>query len=144
MITLSGKRKREEEVERKKEVGIKRNYNVKYIGESNRSGYERGREHIAQFRNMEERSHLMKHYLKYHKNIGLEDMEVGMRIRSTFKSAMERQVAEAVAICRDESQGISLMNSKAEYNRCKLPRLNTQSIEDQVKEIEEKKRERKK
>ena len=27
------------------------------------------------------------------------------------------------------------MNSKAD-NRCKLPRLNTQSIEDQIKEIE--------
>ena len=139
-----GKRKREEEVKSEcSEKERKRNYNVKYIGESNRSGYERGREHIAQFRNMEERSHLLKHYLKCHKNIGIEDMEVGMKIRSSFRSAIERQISEAVAICREESQGTNLMNSKAEYNRCKLPRLNTQSIEEQIKEVEEEKKKEK-
>ena len=32
------------------------------------------------------------------------------------------------------------MNSKAEYNRCKLPRLNTQGMEEQLKEAEEEKK----
>merc|ERR1712198_15843 len=69
--------------------------------------------------------------------------EVGMKVKSTFKSAIERQISEAVAIGLAESKGLSLMNSKAEYNRCKLPRLNTQSIEDQIEELEtEKKREK--
>ena len=63
-------------------------------------------------------------------------MEVGMKVRSTFKSAIERQISEAVAICKEEREGTNLMNSKAEYNRCKLPRLNTQSLEDQIKEAE--------
>ena len=58
-----------------------------------------------------------------------------MKWRS-FKSAIERQITEAVAISIEEGKGTTLMNSKAEYNRCKLPRLNTQSIEDQAKEIE--------
>ena len=139
-----GKRKREEESDKEnKERKLERNYNVKYIGETNRSGYERGREHMAQFRNLDARSHLLKHYLKYHKNIGIENMEVGMRVKSTFKSAIERQISEAVAICRDERDGINLMNSKAEYNRCKLPRLNTQSIEDQLREAEEEKKKEK-
>ena len=109
---------------------------VKYIGESNRSGYERGKEHLDQFRNMDERSHLLKHYLQFHRGIEIEDMEIGMKVRSTFKSAIERQISEAVAICKEEREGTSLMNSKAEYNRCKLPRLNTQSLEDQMKEAE--------
>ena len=33
----------------------------KYIGETNKSAYERGKEHIKQFLNMEEKSHLLKH-----------------------------------------------------------------------------------
>ena len=67
-------------------------------------------------------------------------MEVGMKVRSTFKSAIERQISEAVAISRAENEGVTLMNYKAEYNRCKLPRLNTQSLEDQIKEAETEKK----
>ena len=70
-------------------------------------------------------------------------MEVGMKVLSTFKSAIERQISEAVAISREEKNGTLLMNSKAEYNRCKLPRLNTQCISDQIEELErEKQREK--
>ena len=121
----------------------KPNYEVKYIGETNRSGYERGREHMAQYKNMDGGSHLLKHYLKHHKNIGMEEMEIGRKIKSSFKSAIERQISEAVAISRADKEGVILMNSKAEYNRCKLPRLNTQSIEDQMKEAEEEKKKEK-
>ena len=135
------KRKREEEeggeVERKKNG--RTDYKVKYIGESNRSGYERGREHWNQFKNMEERSHLLKHYLQHHKDIKPEEMEIGMKVKSKFKSAIERQISEAVAISREERDGTILMNSKAEYNRCKLPRLNTMSLAEQMKEAEEEK-----
>ena len=89
------KRKREEEnTGRKKERNDKESYNVRYIGESNRSGYERGREHMAQFKNMHEGSHLLKHYLRCHKDIDIEQMEVGMKIKSSFKSAVERQISE--------------------------------------------------
>ena len=141
------KRKREADVKERggddedrdkerKEISNKGSYTVKYIGESNRSGYERGREHIEQFRNMRDQSHLLKHYLQCHKDMDIEEMEVGMRVRSTFKSAIERQISEAVAISRAESEGTILMNSKAEYNRCKLPRLNTQTLEDQIKEAD--------
>lgn len=117
---------------------------VKYVGESNRSGYERGKEYMEQFRNMREQSHLLKHYLQCHKDIDLEEMEVGMKVRSTFISAIERQISEAVAISRAESEGTTLMNSKAEYNRCKLPRVNTQTLEDQIKEAETEKEKEKK
>ena len=149
------KRKREAELKERggddedrdkerKEISNKSSYTVKYIGESNRSGYERGREHIEQFRNMRDQSHLLKHYLQWHKDMDIEEMEVGMKVRSTFKSAIERQISEAVAISRAESEGTILMNSKAEYNRCKLPRLNTQTLEDQIKEADtEKEKERK-
>ena len=109
---------------------------MKYIGESNRSGYESDKEYMDQFKNMDERSHLLKHYLQHHKNMYIHVMEVGIKVRSTFKNAIERQISEAVAICKEEREGTNLMNSKAEYNRCKLPHLNTQSLEDQIKEAE--------
>ena len=57
-----------------------------------------------------------------------------MRIKASFKSAIERQISEAVAIAREESKPTELMNSKAEYNRCKLPRLTAKSFEEQEKE----------
>ena len=129
-------RKRKSEVEKEEKKVQKESYKVKYVGETNRSGYERGREHVKQFMNMEEGSHLIKHYLQCHRNIQMEEMEFGMKVRASFKSAIERQISEAVAISLEEKSGTKLMNSKAEYNRCKLPRLNTQSIEDQIKEIE--------
>ena len=44
-----------------------------------------------------------------------------MKILRGHKSAFARQVHEAVAIQR--CQGKNLLNSKAEYNRCLLPRL---------------------
>ena len=38
---------------------------------------------------------------------------------------MERQVAEAVIIAREKEAGTVLLNSKAEYNCCKIQRLET-------------------
>ena len=119
--------------ERKVAIG---NEKFKYIGESNRSGYERGVEHYKQFMRLDKRSHILKHYLKYHKNIPKEKLVVGMRIRASFKSAIERQISEAVAIAREEDSVTELMNSKAEYNRCKLPRLTAKTFEEQEKEVE--------
>ena len=144
-ILMERKRKREKETPttNPKPYTLKEEPKTKYIGESNRSGYERGKEHMSDFKNLDESSHLLKHYLQCHKNIKLEEMEVGMRVRSTFKSAIERQISEAVAISIEERKGTILMNSKAEYNRCKLPRLNTQSLEEQLEEAEaEKKKKR--
>ena len=85
----------------------------------------------------------LKHYLKYHKNLPKEKLEIGIRIKASFKSAIERQISEAVAIAREESKPTELMNSKAEYNRCKLPRLTAKSFEEQEKEIEATKEEEK-
>ena len=113
------KRKREEEGgdDRKKEEEKIESYKVKYIGESNRSGYERDKEYMDQFKNMDERSHLLKHYLQHHKNMYIHVMEVGIKVRSTFKNAIERQISEAVAISKEEREGTNLMNSKATTTR---------------------------
>ena len=99
----SSERKRKREIEKSdNKEEEKKNKVIKYVGETNRSGYERGREHMEQFKRMEEGSHILKHYLKYHRDLNMEEIKIGMRIRSTFRSAIERQISEAVAIYREE------------------------------------------
>ena len=56
-----------------------------------------------------------------------------MRVRVSFKSVIERQISEKVAIAIEEGTKTELMNSKTEYNQCKLPRLTEESFKDQKK-----------
>ena len=92
---------------------------------------------MKSFEYFDETSHLLKHYLLYHKDIKMSDMKYGMRIRNTFRSALERQVGEAVAIDVEHRKGQKLMNSKSEYNRCHIQRINTKSQKEIMKEKEE-------
>ena len=55
----------------------------------------------------------------------LNDLEYGIRVRKKYKTAFERQVGEAVIISREQKTGTTLLNSKAEYNRCKIHRIET-------------------
>ena len=50
------------------------------------------------------------------------------RVKQTFKSAVVRQVSEAVMIRR---KGGAVINSKGVYNRCTLPRLTVENPEEQ-------------
>ena len=50
-----------------------------------------------------------------------KEMEYGMRVKETFHTAIERQVAEAVSISTEKGKGKTLMNSKGEYDRCLIP-----------------------
>ena len=87
-------------------------------------------------------------------------MRYGMRIRKSYRSALERQVGEAVAIDVEQRKGKKLMNSKSEYNRCQVPRITTKTykeameekdeenaeelrVKEEIKKIRKKKRERK-
>ena len=148
---VTGKRKRGED--EKKKMGTKegkgekkrrKEYRVKYVGETGRSAYERGVEHLSDFLNFDEGSHLLKHYLTYHKDLKMSDVKFGMKVRNTFRTAIERQVGEAVAIDIEQRKGLTLMNSKSEYNRCSIPRITTKSVKETVEEndketLEEKK-----
>ena len=41
---------------------------------------------------------------------------------------------EAIAISREKRAGTNLLNSKAEFNRCKIERLDTRSEKEKLKE----------
>jgi hypothetical protein len=94
-----------------------------YVGETNRSVYERGIEHVNDIAACKTSSHMLRHLLDVHEEEeeGWKDINFGMRIIKNTRSAFERQILESVVIQKSRSHHI--MNNKAEYNRCALPRL---------------------
>merc|ERR1712130_120332 len=93
----------------------------KYIGESSRSIYERGLEHLCDFQELKPDSHMVKHLCEHHLDEGMERMKFGCRIVKQSITAFNRQINESVEIQNNNQHYI--LNSKSEYNRCALPRL---------------------
>ena len=137
------KKKIEEDTENETEQR-KRMANIslyKYIGESSRSLYERGLEHLRDRDELKADSHMIKHFFDKHSEENLEDMKFGAKILKQAKTAFNRQIGESVAI--QSSKDHHLLNSKSEYNRCALPRLTAKLGEVSLKTIEREKREEK-
>ena len=132
----------EEEVdEEKQREKFKRIKISKYIGETSRSAYERGLEHLKDFEDMKAESHMIKHYLENHEDEEMMSMEFGMRIVRKPRTAFNRQIAESVMIQSNKNHNI--LNSKSEYNRCALPRLATKMGEESLAKLEKMRREEK-
>ena len=89
-----------------------------YIGETSRSIYERAGEHWNAYKTRKPDSHIWKHHLVHHDNQG--EPEMVFKVLGTFKSALSRQISEAV---RMKNRGILALNSKGEYDRCRIHRL---------------------
>ena len=89
-----------------------------YVGESARSARERMNEHVEDAHNTKVESHMRKHWANIH---GGQEKVFKFEILGFFNSPLERQVAEAVRIAR--TGGEKILNSRGEYNRCKLPRI---------------------
>ena len=89
-----------------------------YLGETSRSAYERGGDHIDDYRRKKEDSHILKHQMTEHSHSA---PNYQFRILARFQSALMRQVTEAVLIRRQEEG--TVLNSKGVFNRCSLPRL---------------------
>ena len=69
----------------------RKDYKVKYIGESWRTAYERGIEHQDDLKNLRVNSHMLKHILEEHPTLRVDEVKFGMRVKLQFKSALERQ-----------------------------------------------------
>ena len=93
----------------------------RYIGETSRSAYERGGEHQKDLEFRRPKSHLLRHCVEKHPDLLPEKVDFRMKILSTHKSAFERQLREAVVL--DYFAGPQIMNSKMEYTRCGIPKL---------------------
>ena len=104
----------------------------KYIGESARSSYERGHDHLDDLKNLKNCSHMLKHYVENHEGEQLSDMQFLMKVKKFHRSAFERQISESVIIQANRHH--NLLNSRAEYNRCALPRLSLKIGDKHLKE----------
>ena len=125
------------ELDEKTKNDKKRNISLfKYIGESSRSSYERGWEHVNDLTSLNPRSHMLKHILSHHPDQDILSIEFSMKVKKFCSTSFERQILESVTI-QQERNNHQLMNSKAEYNRCSLPRLTTKMGEQEYEEYNE-------
>ena len=106
-----------------------------YVGESSRSAYERGFEHLEKLTSLNSKSQLLRHIVDKHENEEIEKVQWGMKVIKYMRSAFERQIEEAVTIERKAKEG-DILNSKCEYNQTTLPRLVTR-IGDKESEMKE-------
>ena len=92
-----------------------------YVGESSRTGYERGGEHWKAGEDRTEESHMWAHTSQTHPG---ENPNFSFKVVKTFQSALSRQVSEPVRITtRQESKDTEILNIKGTFNRCSLPSL---------------------
>ena len=96
-----------------------------YVGESGRSIMERSKEHWEGWRTRKDDNHINKHQMLSHPN---QEPDFVMRVVSFPKSALERQLGEAVRIRRRGGEG-AILNSRAEDNRSYIPRLRLEKRE---------------
>ena len=89
-----------------------------YVGESARSLFERSCEHWQATSQKKEESHMHQHMVEEHSK-EMDKPEFRFKVVKTFKSALDRQVAEAIRI---EMRG-NVLNRRGEFNRCSLTRL---------------------
>ena len=100
----------------------------RYIGESARSAFERGVEHLKGYETKSIENHMHKHHQIDHQE-ELSPPEFSMKVIKSHQSPLYRQIHEAIMILKHESV---VLNSRGEYNRCQLPRLSVMMGEREV------------
>ena len=103
-----------------KEKGIK----SEYWGETGRNCYTRGLEHQEGWKRKVEDNPLTKHWTANHQGEAQEP-KFSMAVKRKFLKALQRQVAEAVAI--GNSGADIILNSKSEWNSQPIPRVITET-----------------
>ena len=101
-----------------------------YVGETSRSIQERALEHLGAARRKQDDSHMHKHQLLEH---GGEPERFMFKIVSKHRTALNRQVREAVRIRRRGGADGGVLNSKSEFNRSHIPRLVVEVEEEEKK-----------
>ena len=103
-----------------------------YIGETARRIYERALEHQNDVDQLKTSSHMLRQRLEMHPGEERSQVEFGIKVLRFTRSSFERQVLESVIIQGKRDHHI--MNSRAEFNRCAIPRLVTKLGEKELKE----------
>ena len=108
-----------------------------YVGESSRSIQERAKEHWGAALKKDAKSHMVKHQNLEHPG---EPPEFLFKVVSTHKTALSRQIREAVRIKR-RGEASNILNSRSEFNRCYIPRLVVE-VEDEEQQKSREQRDR--
>ena len=113
----------------KKQPGVK----SIYIGETSRSGYQRGTQHqkaIKKPNTKQNRKNAFgKHINEFHK--GNKNVKFKTSVIGSFQRPMQRQIAEGVNIYRSKPKCDILMNSKMDYYKPAIARVNiTNNIDE--------------
>ena len=95
-----------------------------YIGETGKSIFERGKQHLADAlsKKRRDKSHIAVHIRDEH-NGDPTKANFQFKVLRKFKTAFSRQIAEAVEIRIRTRKGEHLLNNKQEFSRCVLPEL---------------------
>ena len=94
------------------------NVKAEYTGESSRTSYLRGREHLEGLARRSDKNALWKHCVECH---GGREVQFRMKVLRGHRSPLTRQIQEGVEI--ENSQADIIMNSKGEWNGSRLPRI---------------------
>ena len=89
------------------------------MGESARSLFESSKEHDKEKNDRMIESQQIKHLQLDHKELDAPP-RFRFSIVGTFKDPLTRQLSESIRI---ERRGVEILNSKSEYSRCQVPRL---------------------
>ena len=127
----------ETEDEKERKERLKKIKVPRYVGESSRSAYERGWEHLDKVASLSSGSHMLRHMVMEHKGEDMDKVKWGMFITKYLRTAFERQIEEAVEI-EKESESEMILNSKSEYGNSTIPRLVTRNgnKEIEMRELE--------
>ena len=104
----------------------KKGITATYIGESGRSGYVRGKQHMAAIRDPDRHQNnaFSKHIREYHN--GQSEVQFKVDIVKSYNKPLERQVREGVEIYNNTANIV--MNSKLDYFQPGLRRLDFSSL----------------
>ena len=99
----------------------------RYIGESNRTMYLRGLEHVTDVSNPAKVSHIRDHITAEHPELIPQLTKAPhtlftMQLLYPARSALSRQIREAVEIGVNTTRGL-ILNNKEEFSRCLIPVL---------------------
>ena len=104
---------------------IERKHGTKsiYIGESSRSAYQRGLQHMYALKNPRNHANnaFCKHILEYHRGESHKDINFKVDVVKTFKRPMDRQIWEGVEI--HGAKRDILMNSKLDHYQPAVGRI---------------------
>ena len=111
---------------------------TRYIGESNRTMWERGLEHHKDSLDHTQSSHIRDHINSSHPEL-IGDLLGGtklfsMQLIKPTRTALSRQLREAVEISTNTTRG-TLLNSKEEFTRCLIPCIQVEDPRQKNKEV---------